>query len=95
LLGIEHLGPNGTRETQDWSVLSEQHASKIANQVNLAATEMIETKSNATVSRSATVDVVELSMRHVEPPSNISVAVCFKTLFGNIDIGIVLQWAGM
>jgi hypothetical protein len=24
----------------------------------------------------------------------VSVAVCFKTLFGNIDIGIVLQWAG-
>lgn len=49
-----------------------------------------------------TVDVVEsnnlivgLSRRHVEPTSNVTAAICFKTLFGNIDLGIVIQWAGM
>jgi hypothetical protein len=93
-LDLEYLGRNGTVETQDWSVPPELHASKRTSKANDAATEMIETKPNASVSRSATVDLVELSIRHVEPPSNVSVAVCFKTLFGNIDIGIVLQWAG-
>jgi len=38
-------------------------------------------------------DIIELSRRHVEPPSEITAAVCFKTLFGDIDLGIVLQWA--
>jgi hypothetical protein len=94
LLDMEHLGRNGTGETHDWSVQPELHASKITKKPNDATTETIETKSNATVLRSETVDLVELSIRHVEPTSNISVAVCFKTLFGNIDIGIVLQWAG-
>jgi hypothetical protein len=40
------------------------------------------------------IDVVEVSRRHVEPPSNITAAVCFKTLFGDIDLGTVLQWVG-
>lgn len=37
-------------------------------------------------------DIVDLSMRHIEPASNITAAVCYKTLFGNIDISLVLQW---
>jgi len=37
-------------------------------------------------------DLVELSAQHVEPPSNITAAVCYKTLFGDIDLGLVLQW---
>jgi hypothetical protein len=40
------------------------------------------------------VDVVEISRQHIEPPSDIKAAVCFKTLFGDIDLGIVLQWVG-
>ena len=39
-------------------------------------------------------DVVELSRHHVEPTSNVTAAVCFKTLFGDIDLGLVLQWVG-
>lgn len=39
-----------------------------------------------------TTDVVKLSIKHKEP-SDIKAAVCFKTLFGDIDLGIVLQWA--
>jgi hypothetical protein len=55
------------------------------------------------------VTIVERSIRHVEPPllplssssssssssnNNITAAVCFKTLFGEIDLGLVIQWAG-
>jgi hypothetical protein len=42
------------------------------------------------------VSIVERSIRHVEPPPlyNITAAVCFKTLFGEIDLGLVIQWAG-
>jgi hypothetical protein len=41
------------------------------------------------------IDVIELSRNHVEPvSSNITAAVCYKTLFGDIDIGLVLQWVG-
>jgi hypothetical protein len=53
------------------------------------------------------VPIVERSIRHVEPPplplssssssssnNNITAAVCFKTLFGQIDLGLVIQWAG-
>jgi len=39
-------------------------------------------------------DVLTLARAHVEPPSNVTAAVCFKTLFGDIDLGIVLQWVG-
>jgi len=39
-------------------------------------------------------DVVNLAIKHVEPASNVSAAVCFKTLFGDIDLGVVIQWAG-
>lgn len=39
-------------------------------------------------------DVIELSKTHAEPPSNVTAAICFKTLFGDIDLGIVIQWAG-
>jgi hypothetical protein len=39
-------------------------------------------------------DVIELSRHHVEPTSNVTAAVCFKTLFGDIDLGLVLQWVG-
>jgi hypothetical protein len=53
----------------------------------------------------STVTIVERSIRHVEPPpplplssssnnNNITAAVCFKTLFGEIDLGLVIQWAG-
>jgi len=39
-------------------------------------------------------DVINIARAHVEPPSNVTAAVCFKTLFGDIDLGIVLQWVG-
>jgi hypothetical protein len=39
-------------------------------------------------------NIIEQSIRHVEPLSNITAAVCFKTLFGDIDLGLVIQWAG-
>lgn len=39
-------------------------------------------------------DVVKLAINHVEPSSDVSAAVCFKTLFGEIDLGVVIQWAG-
>lgn len=42
---------------------------------------------------SSTGDLIEMSRRHIEPRSKVSVAICFKTLFGSIDLGIVLQWA--
>jgi hypothetical protein len=32
------------------------------------------------------------SRTYQDEPNNITAAVCFKTLFGNIDIGLVLQW---
>jgi hypothetical protein len=38
-------------------------------------------------------DLIEMSRRHIEPKSNVSIAICFKTVFGDIDLGIVLQWA--
>jgi len=39
------------------------------------------------------IDIIELSRRHFEPPSGITAAVCFKTLFGDsIDMKLVLQW---
>jgi hypothetical protein len=34
------------------------------------------------------------SQTYQDEPNNITAAVCFKTLFGNIDIGLVLQWVG-
>jgi len=37
-------------------------------------------------------DVVRLSQLHIEPASNISVALCFKTLFGNINLRLVQEW---
>lgn len=40
------------------------------------------------------IDVIELARKHVEPASNITAAICYKTLFGDIDIGLVLQWVG-
>ena len=40
------------------------------------------------------IDVINLARAHVEPASNISAAICFKTMFGDIDIGLVLQWVG-
>jgi len=48
---------------------------------------------SAHTSSDTTLNILELSRRHVEPPSNVTAAVCFKTLFGDIDLGIVLQWA--
>jgi hypothetical protein len=40
-------------------------------------------------------DLVQLAIQHRESSSaNITAAVCFKTLFGTIDLGIVIQWAG-
>ena len=41
-----------------------------------------------------TTDVVKLAIQHKEPDSNLRTAVCFKTLFGDVDLGIVIQWAG-
>ena len=41
------------------------------------------------------IGVINLSIQHVEPISEVSAAVCFKTLFGDIVLGIVIQWAGM
>jgi hypothetical protein len=40
------------------------------------------------------IDIVELSRNHVEPITNILAAVCYKTLFGDVDLGLVLQWVG-
>lgn len=45
--------------------------------------------------KGGSIDVVELSRNHVEPASNITAAVCFKTMFGDIDVGLALQWVGM
>ena len=42
--------------------------------------------------QSPAVDVVQLARLHKEPPSSIRTAICFKTLFGDVDIGLVLQW---
>lgn len=39
------------------------------------------------------VDLIEQSRQHVEPPSEISAAICYKTLFGDIDLKVVIQWA--
>lgn len=42
-------------------------------------------------------DIVRLSIDHLEneeSDTDIKAAVCFKTLFGSIDIGLVIQWAG-
>lgn len=39
-------------------------------------------------------DIIRLSIGHVESPSDVSAAVCFKTLFGDIDLGVVIEWAG-
>lgn len=39
-------------------------------------------------------DLAEMAKAHIEPVSNVTAAICFKTLFGDIDIGIVIQWAG-
>lgn len=46
----------------------------------------------------ANIDMVQLAKDYQEPTSslhnhNITAAVCFKTLFGDIDLGIVIQWA--
>ena len=41
----------------------------------------------------ASSNLIEMSKVHIEPEANVSVAICFKTLFGEIDLGIVLQWA--
>jgi hypothetical protein len=42
--------------------------------------------------KSSIVNVLELSKTYQDERSNITAAVCFKTLFGDIDLGIVLQW---
>lgn len=40
-------------------------------------------------------DAVWLSIDHLDQDNaDIKAAVCFKTLFGSIDIGLVIQWAG-
>jgi hypothetical protein len=41
--------------------------------------------------------VIELSLKPIEPDvtSNITAAVCYKTLFGNMDFGMVLHLVGM
>jgi hypothetical protein len=46
------------------------------------------------VSDAVVANVLDLSLRHLEPPHSISAAVCYKALFGTIDCGIVLQWVG-
>jgi hypothetical protein len=49
--------------------------------------------SRMTVPEASTMDLIEMSRTHIESKANVSVAICFKTLFGDIDLGIVLQWA--
>ena len=44
--------------------------------------------------KGGSIDVIELAKNHVEPASNVRAAVCFKTMFGDIDIALVLQWVG-
>lgn len=42
---------------------------------------------------SNTTSILELAKSFVEPSrSNITAAICYKTLFGNIDVRLVLQW---
>jgi hypothetical protein len=36
--------------------------------------------------------VVELSKTNQDEPNDIAAAVCFGTLFGDIDLGLALQW---
>jgi hypothetical protein len=59
-------------------------ATQPANQVEAAVP--------PTDDKSSTVNVLELSKTYQDERSNITAAVCFKTLFGDIDLGIVLQW---
>jgi hypothetical protein len=56
-----------------------------ANQVGAAVPPSDDTKSSI-------VNVLELSKTYQDEPSNITAAICAKTLFGDIDLGIVLQW---
>jgi hypothetical protein len=66
-----------------------------ASEANSVVIQKFQTaKASTATTFNTTLDLVERSILHQEPPSNISVAVCFKTLFGDIDIGIVIQWAG-
>ena len=68
-----------------FSVLTLIHDTRALPFYNLDDTKII---------RVGSTDIVRLSIGHVEPPSDVSAAVCFKTLFGDIDLGIVIQWAG-
>jgi hypothetical protein len=66
-----------------------------ASEANSVVIQKFQTaKASTATTFNTTLDLVERSILHQEPPFNISVAVCFKTLFGDIDIGIVIQWAG-
>jgi hypothetical protein len=75
------------------SARTENKVKKIAR-VRVQPQSTIIMSASSPSSSSESENVIELSRRHVEPYSNVSAAICFKTLFGDIDLGIVLQWVG-
>jgi hypothetical protein len=70
------------------------------NASSKAAVDGSSSSSDSGILTQASLGIVERATRHVEAaaaaPSftNITAAVCFKTLFGHIDLGLVIQWAG-
>jgi hypothetical protein len=58
-----------------------------------SSNDLIQQRLKESISSDKDMNLIEMSKQHTEPHANVSVAICFKTLFGEIDLGIVLQWA--
>jgi hypothetical protein len=90
----ESFSDVGVSETEDEDVVDNNEGISSQSSRSIEENHSVQTLEPTISDRSREIDVVDLSIRHVEPPSDITAAVCFKTLFGQIDLGIVIQWAG-
>jgi hypothetical protein len=90
----ESLSDAGASETEDEDVLDNNESIPSQSSHSLEENHIVEALEPTIADGLRETNVVDLAIRHVEPPSDITAAVCFKTLFGQIDLGIVIQWAG-
>jgi hypothetical protein len=91
---LESFSNVGVSETEDEDVVDNNESISSQSSRSVEENHSVETLEPTISDRSREIDVVDLAIRHVEPLSDITAAVCFKTLFGQIDLGIVIQWAG-
>jgi hypothetical protein len=84
----------GVSETEDEDVVDNNESISSQSSHSMEENHSAEASEPPIFDRLREINVVDLAIRHVEPQSDVTAAVCFKTLFGQIDLGIVIQWAG-